>query len=206
MKRIAVSACVLLSVLVMSSASHAELPAGMFRLHMSQTFLEVGTGEVNPEGNANDQQYSGLEVGVGMDRFGLGFGFALGGKLLLGAKVALGQESGDWHPGSEDEHFLISGIPYLEFVFLTTRIRPFAKVMLGMEGAHYENGGGFWGIVMGGGGGLHFFLTPSVSIDADLELAFRLGTGHWDNGNNPDIDFSHWRFSFATLVGLSAWL
>ncbi|MBN2530265.1 MAG: hypothetical protein JXR76_27995 [Deltaproteobacteria bacterium] len=205
MRKFVISVCVLLSGLAMAKASYAELPAGKFRLHMSQTFVEVATGEVNPDGLDN-REYGGLEIGVGMDRMGFGFGFALGGKLLLGAKVSLGQESGDWHPGSEEDHFQISGIPYLEFVFLTTRIRPFAKVMLGIEGARWEDGGGFWGLVMGGGGGLHFFLAPSVSIDADLELGFRFGTGHWDESPAPDRDFSHWRFSFATLVGLSAWL
>jgi hypothetical protein len=206
MKKFAVSVFVVLSTLFVSGVSVAELPAGIFRLHMSSTFVEVGTGETEADGQS-DEGYGGLELGLGMSRFAIGAGFGLGGKLLIGAKLAIGQESSDWWPGDEAETFIFSAIPYIEFVFLQSRVKPFAKAMAGVEGSRREDESGFWGIVLGGGGGLHFFLTQSVSVDADLELNFRFGTGHFAlPGPADDIDFSHWRFSFATLLGLSAWL
>jgi hypothetical protein len=206
MKKFAVSVFVVLSTLFVSGVSYAELPAGIFRLHMSSTFVEVGTGETEVDGQG-DEGYGGLELGLGMSRFAIGAGFGLGGKLLIGAKLAIGQESSDWWPGSENETFVFSAIPYVEFVFLQSRVKPFAKAMVGIEGARGEDDSGFWGLVLGGGGGLHFFLTQSVSVDADLELNLRFGTGHNTMpGPVDDVDYSHWRFSFATLLGLSAWL
>ena len=203
-----ISAGVLLSALIFSNVSVADIPSKIFRLHMSSTFVEVGTGETSDD-NSGDQQYSGLEIGLGMSRFGIGAGVGIGKKFILGGKLAMGQEASDWWPGSEGEMFMFSAIPYFEVVFLTTRVRPFVKAIAGIEGARGENDAGFWGLVMGGGGGLHIFLTQSVSFDVDLEMGFRFGTGHDgpDPGpGQPDNDYSHWRFNFATLVGLSAWL
>lgn len=192
-------------VYLMTTSVRAEMPNGMFRLHLFSNIIEVGTGEVTPDGGAEDQ-FGGLEFGAGLSRFGIGFGYTLGKGFVIGGRVALGSESYDWSPGNDGDHFLCSVIPYVEYVFLNTRVRPFVRGMLGFEGAHYDNGGGFWGFVTGGGGGIHVFLRPNVSMDFVLDLAIRGGTGHWDNGNAPDVDYSHWRFSFSTLFGLSAWL
>lgn len=193
-------------LMLVSSVTKAELPKKLFRLHLFSNVLEVGTGETTTN-NGPDDGYGGLEVGAGMSRFGLGFAATFGRGFVLGGRVAFGQEAYNWQPGSDGDHFLWSVAPYLEYVFLTTRVRPFVKGVAGFEGAQYDSGVGFWGAIFGGGGGIHIFLRPTVSIDIDLDLVFRVGTGEWNDApNTPNDDFSHWRFSFGTLFGLSAWL
>ncbi|MBN2341440.1 MAG: hypothetical protein JXX29_00470 [Deltaproteobacteria bacterium] len=197
---------VMLGLLLAASPAKAELPSKMFRLHLFSNVLEVGTGETSTN-DEPDEGYGGLEIGAGMSRFGVGLAGTLGSGFVLGGRVALGQEAGNWTPGNDDEGFVWSVAPYLEYVFLSTRVRPFVKAIAGFEGSHWENNGGFWGALFGGGGGIHIFLRPNVSIDIDLDLVFRVGTGEWSgNRNTPDDDFSHWRFYFGTLFGLSAWL
>ena len=205
MKRIFTAVVIMGALMVLPGRANAELQKGMFRLHLESTILGVGLGETKVDGQDQSQDYSGVSVGI-LPAGAIGLAGTLGSGWVLGGRVTFGLDSGDWFPGSNGDAFVWSLIPYFEYVFLTGLFRPFVTAELGFEGMTSNDDGdyGWWGMVLGGGGGAHLFLRDNISLDFTLMLAYRFGTGHWGAGPG-ETDLSHWRFSFDTLFGLSAW-
>ena len=103
-------------------------------------------------------------------------------------------------------------LPYLEYAFLKRVVRPFLMVMLGFEGhvdKVYEQKAKFWEFVFGGGGGLHFFGTPAVSVDLTLLVGFSAGGGGFEysptGGESQKTKFTRIIFRLTGMLGVSGW-
>ena len=202
MKKYLMLAVTAIALLTLPGLGRADVPSGMFRLHLETTLLTVGTGEYKYDG-AGDQNSSGLTVGVGLPGMGIGFAGTLGRGWVLGGRVWLGAESDEWSAEGNADWFRWSLSPYFEYVFMTGIFRPFVTGMIAIEGLSNLDGNNdysFWGLAVGGGGGAHIFVFNQISLDVTLMMDFRFGSGHAGNQ-----DFSHWRFAFDTLFGISAW-
>ncbi|MDH5492033.1 MAG: porin family protein [Myxococcales bacterium] len=126
------------------------------------------------------------------------FGYMITDAIFLGGR--LGIQSVSYEPG-DFSTFSWSLAPVFEFLFLDGAARPFvfASAGIGGESQSITSGGVTATTSMNtfgfaGGGGLHYFLTDSFSIDPRLEL----GWTFYGDDNNDYTDFR-----FAALVGLS---
>jgi hypothetical protein len=105
--------------------------------------------------------------------------------------------------------------PYLEYAFLDKVVRAFLMLMLGFEGhmaEPYHEKATYWDFVFGAGGGLHFFVVPSVSIDLTILAGFSAGGGSIettgeDSADTEGIDFNFTRvlFRLSGIVSVSGW-
>ncbi|MCK9521641.1 MAG: hypothetical protein M0R76_01190 [Proteobacteria bacterium] len=196
------------ALFLLAPQARAEMQSGLFRIHLDTPILGVGVGGINPDGPGGKSTFSGFQVGLGTPSMGLGLGGTLGKGFVLGGKATVAMAASDWYLADESEHFVWSLVPYIEYVFLQGLARPFVMGQLGFEGLHDTMGDvkyGWWSFLFGIGGGVHFMLSPKVSIDALLDLQQRFGTGRTKVGPIKD-GFNHWRFSMNILLGLSIWL
>ena len=187
---------------LVSAQAAAWMPEKQLRVHLESHLLEVATGEVNPDG-PGEADFGEVEIGIGMDKGAVGFGVTLGPGFVLGGRLILDQETDTWGFG-DNEWFVWSILPYLEYVWLTGIVRPFVKGQLGIEGLHDENYD-FFGILLGAGGGIHIFPnTDRLSLDVNGDFTFRFGGGD-ANDDAAGGHFNHWRFAFAIAFGISGW-
>jgi hypothetical protein len=192
----------------------AEVAKGTFRLHLESTFFSFYKGELDPEG-PGDQDFDGVTFGIGaperefsLSRQSVGFGLALIPNLVLGARVTMALLHED-EDGRDDTLFVTGFVPYLEYVFLDGRWRPFVTGVVGMEGWFGEIGDDDYRLVNfvgGAGGGVHVFLAPQFSIDATLLFTFAVGGGELEVRRGADIDLDFWCLDLGLLLGLSGWL
>ena len=192
-----------LPVLLAPTKSMATTQKGLFKLSLDSTFFRFGTGEVDFDDGPEDD-FDTATVGIGMHDTSISFGFTVIPGLVIGGRVTFGLQGFDFYQW-DHEVFVWSVLPYVEYVFLDGVPRPFVMGIAGFEGMNSDDFDmWWWGFKVGGGGGAHFFVMDRLSLDAFLLLAFDVGTGEIEVPGD-DVDFSHWRFSVSTLVGMSAW-
>ncbi|MFV8753941.1 hypothetical protein ACNOYE_25630 [Nannocystaceae bacterium ST9] len=170
--------------------------------------------------------------GVGRYNFGVGLGYGITDGLIVGAKLGLGFSHSRYDPNnpppidpdavSNDLTFLFR--PYVEYAFIPGgRFRPFLFVHGGVAGGHSvltdteRTGATLTTSVsptLGGGGGVHIFVIPQVSIDvfAEVDHYFQLSKtkievdGEIDPDlGDPDYGRSAQLTEFNVLLGLSLW-
>ncbi len=182
----------------------AQTRAGLFKVSLDSTVFAFGVGEVDWE-DGPERDYDAPTVGFGLSSAGIGFGYTVIDKLVIGGRLTLGMEGRDEYLG-DDWWFIWSVLPFAEYVFLDGLVRPFVMGTLGFEGKSDDfddNDTWWWGFTFGPGGGIHFFVHDNVSLDLIGMFLFTVGTG--EDGRPRDDDFKHWRFRLSVLAGISGW-
>lgn len=186
--------------LLFAQDGHGYVRKGLYRLGFDSNVFRFGLVNIAYE-NTQDDSLRSFTAGAGMANTGLVLGMTVKNGLLLGARLNIGL-AGQGELLS-DEHYFSWGVsPFLEYVFLDRVVRPFLSVALGAQGAssYADDDSLWWGFRFGGGGGVHFFLHQSVSVDLALDLGYALG-----RGRQFDADFKHWQLSTSVLLGTSGW-
>ena len=211
------SVIITIAILVaFSSVATAQTRAGLVKIHLDTSLFGFGVGEEDyDDDNINDRDYDQITVGLGTPSAGIGGGYTVIDGLVVGGKVAVALDGWDkYHFDSGG--FTWSIMPYVEYIWLAGIFRPFVIGTLGFEGFFIDDNviatnqkKHWWNFTFGGGGGAHFFLYDRISLDATLLFTFGVGTGEREislvNRTVTD-DFTHWRFLFMTLIGISVWL
>jgi hypothetical protein len=201
-------------LLARPSPAEAEVAKGTIRLHLESTLFSFFKGELDPDGRG-DIDLEGVAFGPGapgheysLGRYSVGLGVTLIPDLVLGARVTMAMTHRDDDFAGETDLFVMGVSPYLEYVFLDGRWRPFVTGIVGTEGWFGELGNDdYWlaNFVGGAGGGLHVFLVSQFSIDATALFTFAVGGGEQDTGRgDDDIDFHS--VEIGVLLGLSGWI
>jgi hypothetical protein len=213
--------------LVLAAPLNAQVPARSVRLSVDTSFVRYHVGGWNPAG-PEDWLVQKLEAGVGNPNAAIGLGVTVVDALAIGLRFLIAYEtealtfdqedSGAEQPSNFDNRkysYLRWGIlPYLEYAFLKKTIRPFIMVTLGFEGNKAENAAdiqSFWDFVFEAGGGLHFFASPAVSVDATVLLGFSAGGGKREPANPPEDAepqtqrFTRILFRATGILGVSGW-
>ncbi len=218
---------VVVACIASARPASAQVPARSVRLNVDTTLLKFQLGGWNPAG-PEDWRATKIEAGIGNPNAALGIGVTVADALTVGLRFAIAYETEELFFDEEDSKteppenfdnqkysYLRWGIlPYLEYAFLKKTLRPFVMIALGFEGYRTENAAEirkFWDFVLGAGGGLHFFASPSVSIDATLLVGFSAGAGSAKNQASPDdAEPHHLRstrimFRGTGILGVSGW-
>ncbi len=218
------------ALLALPGSSLAGVPGGTLRAHLESTFFSLYAGELDPDvGNNVDFNQFSFGLGAPNDnqmnvllptgQVFLGFGGAVIDNLLIGGRVAMffarHEDDPSGSPGDLSyKSFHWGVIPYAEYLFLDGPVRPFVTAELGFHGVvgaqEYCGGGSCtdddyhgWFFRIGAGGGAHFFLAESFSIDASMLLGFSHGGGEWDDDDDDwEIDL----FRMDLLLGISGWI
>jgi hypothetical protein len=198
---------------VFPTAIQAQTKAGLFKIQLDTVLFSYGLGEVD-RSSSNDRSFGDATAGLGMANAGIGLGYTVIDRLVIGGRIALGIEGYDdyfW----DAEGFRWSVMPFLEYVFLDKIFRPFIMLSLGFEGYSTEDveflwqgeKTSWWGFRSEIAGGGHVFVHEVVSLDFTLGMAFVFGNGEVEvTTSADDLEFKHWRFDFSALVGLSVWI
>lgn len=198
-----------------SSVAAAQTRAGLVKIHLDTSLFGFGVGEEDYDNSNLERDYDQITVGLGTPSAGIGGGYTIIDGLVVGGKVTLALDGWDkYHYDSGG--FTWSVMPYVEYIWLAGIFRPFVMGTLGFEGFvlndddTIDQDKNWWNFTFGAGGGAHFFLYDRISLDATLLFTFGVGTGERETatigGNRVTADFSHWRFLFMTLIGISVWL
>jgi hypothetical protein len=212
---------------------------GKFRIHLDgnvfafQHRREWFEPDVDPDEIEDTSNTVGF--GIGQYNFGLGLGYGITDGLIVGMKVGVGFSHTRDHDNVpvpdpveppdavyNNVNFLVR--PYVEYAFIPGgRFRPFIFVHGGVAGSRFvitdADGNGHnivhtVGPTLGGGGGLHMFIIPQLSIDVfgEIDHSFVLGRQRiLIDGEpppmTPDPEYvrSHMLTEFSVLVGLSLW-
>ncbi len=200
LKRLFIGAVLFGCLTLATQEGHGYVRKGLYRLGFDSSVFRFGLVNLSFE-NAKDDSLRAFTVGAGMASTGLLLGVTVKNGLVLGARLNFGL-SGQEELLS-DEHYFSWGVsPFLEYVFLDRVVRPFLSVALGAQGAssYADDDSLWWGFRFGGGGGIHFFMHQSVSVDLALDVGYTLG-----KGRQFDADFQHWQLSTSVLLGTSGW-
>ena len=205
----------------------AQVPSRSVRLSVDSTFLRFNVGGWNPSGS-DDWKVKRLEAGIGNPNAALGLGVTLADALAVGVRLTIAYETEELFFDEEDSnraapadfdsrkynHLRWGIMPYLDYAFLKKTVRPFIMLTLGFEGNVYENSvetRKLWDFVLGVGGGLHLFASPSVSIDATVLVGFSAGAGSAEPAEPPEDGepekqkFTRIMFRATGLLGVSGW-
>jgi hypothetical protein len=211
---------------------------GRFRVHVDGTvfgfshYKEWFEDDVDPMEVEDVQNRVGL--GVGQQNFGVGLGYGITDGLVVGAKLGLGfnhvQLVNDDPIDAPDQigrSLTWMFRPYVEYAFIPGgRFRPFVFVHGGVGGTRTlgTDTGDMAGKVInhtllgtiGGGGGLHAFIVPQVSVDVFLEVDHYFAQDRTrildENGDPPPMSLepeylrAYQQTDVGALVGLSLWL
>jgi hypothetical protein len=178
-----------------------------------------------------------IGLGIGQYNLGLGLGYGITDGLIVGLKLGVGFRHTRYKDFDPDPDPLLDGPdtiinqttflvrPYVEYAFIPGgRFRPFVFVHGGVAGGR--------GVVtdsddtastlthtvaptLGGGGGLHIFVIPQLSVDVigEVDHYFQLGkTDFFVDGEplpmapDPEYTRSAQLTELSVLIGLSLWL
>lgn len=211
---------------------------GRFRVHVDGTlfgfshYKEWFEDDVDPMEVEEIQNRVGL--GIGQQNFGVGLGYGITDGLVVGAKLGLGfnrvQVVNDDPIDAPDQigrSLTWMFRPYVEYAFIPGgRFRPFVFVHGGVGGTRTlgTDTGDMAGKIinhtllgtLGGGGGLHAFIVPQVSVDVFLEVDHYFAQTRTkildENGDPPPMSpepeylRAYQQTDVSALVGLSLWL
>lgn len=213
---------------------------GRFRIHLDgnvfafQHRRDWFEPDHMPENDIEDVTNT-VGFGVGQYNFGLGVGYGITDGLIVGIKVGLGfshTRYKDFDPEPDpvyvpdsinnQTNFLVR--PYVEYAFIPGgRFRPFIFVHGGIAGTRFvstdtddtaANITHVIGPTLGGGGGVHIFVIPQLSIDilGEVDHSFLLGRSETlvdgeplPMAPNPEYLRSAQLTELSVLVGLSLW-
>jgi hypothetical protein len=211
---------------------------GRFRVHVDGTVFGFSRYKDWFEDDVDPMEvedvYHSVGLGVGQQNFGVGVGYGITDGLVVGAKLGLGfnnthvvnDEPIDGpDPVARNLTWLFR--PYVEYAFIPGgRFRPFVFVHGGVGGnrtLNTDNGDMAGKVInhtllgtLGGGGGLHAFIVPQVSVDVFLEVDHYFAQSRTrildENGDPPPMSpepeylRAYQQTDVGALVGLSLWL
>ncbi len=210
---------------------------GRFRIHLDGnvfTFQHQREWFENDHVPSDDIEDVSNSFGgaIGQYNVGLGVGYGITDGLVVGAKLGLGfnhnrrldKNPDNIGPDQIDSNLTFLFRPYVEYAFIPGgRFRPFIFAHGGVAGGRsVQTDSDDTGAVinhtisptLGGGGGLHIFIIPQVSIDVfgEVDHYFTLaktaveidGVIDPDLGD-PDYDRAIQTTEFGVLLGISLW-
>lgn len=226
MRKVLLALLIFLLCLCVSGASAAQVPAGSVRLDLGTSLAGFQYGGWNPDG-PEDWLYRRFEVGIGNPNVSLGLGATVIDALAIGLRFSIAMDDEEAGYDKEDSKgepnynlskfktsFIRWGIwPYLEYAFLDKVVRPFLMLMLGFEGhvaEPYQEKATYWDFVFGAGGGVHFFVVPTVSLDLTILAGFSAGGGSIeptgeDSADQPETNFTRVLFRLSGILSVSGW-
>lgn len=211
---------------------------GRFRVHVDGTLFGFSHYEEWFEDDVDPMEvedvYNRVGLGIGQQNFGVGLGYGITDGLVVGAKLGLGFNriqivNDDPIDGPDPIGRSLTWMfrPYVEYAFIPGgRFRPFVFVHGGVGGTRTLDTatGDMAGKVinhtllgtLGGGGGLHAFIVPQVSVDVFLEVDHYFAQNRArildENGDPPPMSpepeylRAYQQTDVSAMVGLSLWL
>lgn len=211
---------------------------GRFRVHVDGNvfgfshYKEWFEDDVDPD--EVEDVINSVGLGVGRQNFGVGLGYGITDGLVVGAKLGLGfthqqlvQDQPIDGPDQLNRNLQWLLRPYVEYAFIPGgRFRPFVFVHGGVGGGrdvNTETGDAAGKLIshtllgtVGGGGGLHAFIVPQVSVDLFAEVDHYFAQTRTrildENGEPPPMSpepeylRAYQQTDLSLLVGLSLWL
>lgn len=211
---------------------------GRFRVHVDGTVFgfshtkEWFEDDVDPD--EIEDVVNSVGLGVGVQNFGVGLGYGITDGLVVGAKLGLGfthtqnvQDEPIDGPDALNRSIRWLFRPYVEYAFIPGgRFRPFVFVHGGVGGNRSVDAttDAMTGKLInhtllgtiGGGGGLHAFIVPQVSVDVFLEVDHYFAQNRArildENGDpppmTPDPEYlrAYQQTDVSAMLGLSLWL
>lgn len=197
--------------------AEAQLHRGSFRFSIDADMLSIAGVELDPDGPRNDQDATLYGIGpnqLGGARawtstlptpLGLGFGWGLGPKLLLGGRVAFGLDVVDNDDGGDNTRYLGLALePGLTWVPIGHKAKLFVSgnPLFQVSRAKYDNGKErmlFGGVDLGIG--TLIFVTGALSVDLGFHFVARFGRFQDDADNGADVR----DLRGVVRLGLSLW-
>jgi len=210
MKKYILGSIAVFTLLSMPGLSSAGIPSGTKRLHLDTMFLGFMFVNTDPE-DGPDIETSTFSIGLGKPQVGAGFGISIIDNLVLGARFTgyfetVHNDDADWRENT----FYWGVLPYVEYIFLNQLVRPFIMGTTGFRGdvmrgeagdADWE--GSTWAFLIGGGGGVHFFVTRNFSIDLIGLFEYSIAKHREEYGDEEEATSNI--FELSLLLGLSGW-
>lgn len=211
---------------IIASTALAQVPKRSVRLDLSTDLVQFQYGGWNPTG-PEDWRHTSLDAGIGTPNIKLGVGVTVADALTVGLHIAAAIQKGETALDEDDSNLegedattdfdameytnLNWGVmPYLEYAFLQNVVRPFIMLTLGFEGEIdkvADTKTNYWDFVFGFGGGLHFFVSPTFSVDLGILFGFSAGGGNIEpEAESEDKNqFIRVLFRLNGGLGLSGW-
>lgn len=216
------------ALLAFVSTAHAQALESSIRLNIAMPFYEYVYG-VQTFGTTRENTFERMSVGP-RSSLGLGVGYALRERMIVGADLWLGYEVERVDPivargsgaGQQFNVFTVTPLtdlyatlyrwsaqvaPYLELALGSRTVRPFVGVttLFALRRDTLEWGSSTWHqtalqVGYGFNGGVHVFLSDAISLDGSIRLS---GTRWvvWDDANQHATSVSA-----AVIVGFSGWI
>jgi opacity protein-like surface antigen len=185
------------------SPAHAQAIEGAVRLHLEVPFLAYQSTTSTLEGVDDGTTASTVAVGPGDAGLGFGIGYGLSDMLVLGTNVALQFRSINTENSDSVTGVGFQLMPYLEAVFGSDSARPFVGANLILQINDVDD---FSSTLFGAGalGGVHLFLTDSLSFDLSARLYFLTGSRHVTT-TIVDLENDVTQIGLLALIGISGW-
>ena len=185
-----------------ASAQESQSIRGL-RLHLETSLFGVDSSTATPDGADEGSTTTTISFGPSAQGLGFGVGFGITDNLVIGGNLVLNYTSTK-REGSDAHGFAdVKLMPYLEFLFGSGSVRPFIGGALMMELQSGEDyGAQLFGLA--GLGGVHVFMTDSVSLDFSGRLYFEAGSSSVDVGP-ATADASLTSVGLLVLAGVSGW-
>lgn len=189
------------------SGASAQSIAGKAQLGLdvgilSYTHVALENNDTNTDTSVNSVGFGMLESGMMRGGYMIGEHFLIGGLVELSYKNVSPEDSDD----SSDVD--VNMAVMTEYIFSGRAIRPFVGVNAGVGFSGEESGNTSTSTVAFVStlrGGIHAFLTDSVSLDPSAEFGLVVGGSTIDSGAS-ETDLSLVGFGFGLNLGLSVWL
>lgn len=204
--------------LAVALPARAQLGRGDFRLSLDTDLLGVAHVTLDPDGGGRDPQYTVFSVGpnqlggshvtMAATPLGLGLGWVLSPKILLGVRLGLGFDVISPDGGENRKVLALSLMPGLTFVPLGRKaklyvdLRPLFQVNREKVDEYllrWMQGGFSTGI------GALIFAASSVSADIGFHFEGRFGARHLENNDVEEDGMRVRDFRGVIRFGLSLW-
>jgi hypothetical protein len=198
--------------------ARAQLGRGDFRLSLDTDVLGVAHVTLDPDGAGGDDQNTvfsvgpnqlgGSQVTLPATPLGLGLGWVMSPKILLGLRLGLGFDVISPDGGENRKVLALSLMPGLTFVPLGHKaklyidVRPLFQVnreKVDEYRLRWMQGGFSTGI------GALIFAASSVSADIGFHFEGRFGARHLENNDNEEDGLRVRDFRGVIRFGLSLW-
>lgn len=209
----------LLTSVVWSLPAQAQLSRGAFRFTLDTDVISVASVRIDPDGPADDYRQTVFGIGpnqLGASRVtqaaspvGLGLGWVLSPKIMLGVRLGLGFDVVSPENGGANEKILaFSLMPNLTFVPIGHKAKLFIQVSPLFQVNRDKQGSTTDRWLQGGfSAGLGTFIFPTSSVSADLGFFFegRFGNQRVDVDDNADTRAHVADLRGVVRFGLSLW-
>ncbi len=204
------------AVSVWASSAQAQISRGAFRLSLDTDVLSVAGVEVDPEGAGGEQDTTVFGIGPnaqGSSRisgeptpFGLGLGWGLSPKLVLGVRVGFGLDVVASDGAVDNTRLLgLSLMPGLTFVPVGHKAKLYLSAAPLFQVDRSKTGPNDARTLLGGFGlgiGTLIFVAHSLSVDLGFHFEGRFGNREDDNDNEWHIR----DLRGVIRLGLSLWM